>query len=68
MLTFGVALDVNLRRYLIPFFDSDTELNRRKRSSQYDELEDNDSDSLDWYQLNISGYYSHSYRSRRVTI
>ena len=49
MLTFGVALDVNFLRYLIPFFDSDTELNRSKRSSQYGELEDNESDSLDWY-------------------
>ena len=56
-LTFGVALDVNFLRYLIPFFDSDTELNRSKGSSQYDELEDNDCDSLDWYQSNISGYY-----------
>ena len=39
------------------FFDSDTELNRSKRSSQCDELEDNDIDSLDRYQSNISGYY-----------
>ena len=57
MLTFGVALDVNFRRYLIPFFDADTELNRSRGSSQYDEIKDNDSDSLDWYQSNISGYY-----------
>ena len=43
------------------FFDSDTELIKievlREASSQYDELEDNDIDSLDRYQSNISGYY-----------
>ena len=39
------------------FFDSDTELNRSKRRSQYDELEDNDIASLDWCQSHISGYY-----------
>ena len=39
------------------FFDSDTELNGSKGGSQYDELEDNDCDSLDWYLSNISGYY-----------
>ena len=61
-----MKLDVNLwsctRCELPPlsdsFFDSDTELNRSKGGSQYDELEDNDYDSyLDWYQSNISGYY-----------
>lgn len=61
-----LKLDVNLWNYtrseLPPlsdsFFHSDTELNRSKRSSQYDELEDNDIDSLNWYQSNISGYYN----------
>lgn len=43
------------------FFDSDTELNR-SRSSQYDEIQDNDSDSLDWYQSNTSGSYKFSIR------
>ena len=57
MLTFGTALGVNFRIWYDFFFDSDTELNRSKRSSQYDELEDNDIDSLDRYQSNISGYY-----------
>ena len=57
MLTFGVALDVNFRRLSDSFFDSDIELNRSKGGSQYDELEDNDCDSLDWYLSNISGYY-----------
>ena len=61
-----LKLDVNLWNYtrseLPPlsdsFFDSDTEINRSKGGSQYDELEDNDYDSyLDWYQSNISGYY-----------
>ena len=60
-----LKLDVNLwnctRCGLPPlsdsFFDSDTELNRSRRSSQYDDIEDNDSDSLDWYQSNIGGYY-----------
>ena len=60
-----LKLDVNLwnctRCELPPlsdsFFDSDTELNRSKGGSQYDELEDNDCDSLDWYQSNISDYY-----------
>ena len=60
-----LKLDVNLwsgtRCELPPlsdsFFDSDAELNRSKGGSQYDELEDNDCDSLDWYQSNISGYY-----------
>ena len=60
-----LRLDVNLWNFtrceLLPlsdsFFDSDTELNRSKRSSQCDELEDNDIDSLDRYQSNISGYY-----------
>ena len=42
---------------LPPLSDLNTELNRSRRSSQYDDLEDNDSDSLDWYQSNISGYY-----------
>ena len=60
-----LKLDVNLwnctRCGLPPlsdsFFDLDTELNRSRRSSQYDDIEDNDSDSLDWYQSDISGYY-----------
>ena len=60
-----LKLDVNLwnctRCGLPPlsdsFFDLDTKLNRSRRSSQYDDIEDNDSDSLDWYQSNISGYY-----------
>ena len=43
-------------------FDSDTEIIKievlREASSQYDELEDNDIDSLDGYQSNISGYYT----------
>ena len=60
-----LRLDVNLWNFtrceLPPlsdsFFDSDTELNRSKRSSQHDELEDNDIDSLNWYQSNISGYH-----------
>ena len=50
-----LKLDVNLgnctRCGLPPlsdsFFDLDTALNRSRRSSQYDDLEDNDSDSLD---------------------
>ena len=58
MLTFGTALGVNFRIWYDFFFDSDTELNRSKRSSQYDELEDNDIDSLVGYQSNISGYYT----------
>ena len=60
-----LKLDVNVwscTRCALPplsdsFFDSDTELNRSKGGSQYDELEDNDCDSMDWYQSNISGYY-----------
>ena len=60
-----LKLDVNVwscTRCALPplsdsFFDSDTELNRSMGGSQYDELEDNDCDSLDWYQSNISGYY-----------
>ena len=43
--------------YVMLCYVLDTELNRSRRSSQYDDLEDNDSDSLDWYQSNISGSY-----------
>ena len=60
-----LKLDVNLwsctRCELPPlhdsFFDSDTELNKSWRISQYDEFQNNDSYSLDWYQSNISVHH-----------